>query len=46
MFKVGSYSYVISQMYFVTKKVGYSDDNKAANRIALDYEIGNKQRQF
>ncbi|XP_023319726.1 gamma-aminobutyric acid receptor subunit rho-1 [Eurytemora carolleeae] len=38
-FKVGSYSYVISQMFFETKKAGYSDDTKSANRIALDYEI-------
>jgi hypothetical protein len=29
----------MTQLYFVTKKTGYSDD-KEANRIALDYEIG------
>ena len=38
-FKVGSYSYDMTQLYFVTKKTGYSDE-KEANRIALDYEIG------
>ena len=27
-------------MFFETKKAGYSDDTKSANRIALDYEIG------
>jgi hypothetical protein len=42
--KVGSYSYDMTQLYFVTKKTGYSDD-KEANRIALDYEIG-KTRSF
>ena len=29
-------------MFFETKKAGYSDDTKSANRIALDYEIGRK----